>query len=374
MSRKEGPIDWLTWTPWARKPELCPAGAVTVKQRPVAEYDRPLVTVVIPCGPSPLHRKLVKTAVDSVEAQTIREWECIVVYDGTAFEPELPAWVKTWRITDQDGKPRGVAAARNWGVEKAKAPMFLPLDADDYLQPDALRMMLDAHVKTRDIIYSDFYEDPKEEGKFTIWQLPDWDANLLRHGTIHAVTALTPVSVWRDVGGYDTTKPAWEDWDFQLRCADKGVCSRRITAPLFTYRKHTGTRRNDNVRNFEESKNGILSSWHEIWEGTKTLAACGSCGARASVQPAWAAPSMAMGATPQKLAADSVMMVEYVGPRKASVQFKGVSGTYYQMGGGAPAQMVLAQDLHIFVNRPNEFRIMAPTLAGVEGTPSLVAG
>ncbi|KKK77512.1 hypothetical protein LCGC14_2852890, partial [marine sediment metagenome] len=76
-------VDWLAWHPWV-KDQLHPfASVATPKNKishPVREYDEPLVSVIIPVGPG--HEELVKDALDSLEAQTFRNWEAIVVWDN----------------------------------------------------------------------------------------------------------------------------------------------------------------------------------------------------------------------------------------------------------------------------------------------------
>jgi glycosyltransferase involved in cell wall biosynthesis len=371
MSRKQEPVDWIKWFPWARDLKLAPAGAVTQVQQPVPSFDRPIISVIIPCGPD--HRILVKDAVDSVDAQSFRDWECIVVNDSGARLPELPSWV---RIIDTEGKI-GVAAARNLGVRMSKSPLFLPLDADDFLQPNALQWLFDAYRESRDIIYSDFWEDPKDPGVFSVYRLPDYDAHNLIKGTIHCVTALTPKSAWERVGGYDEQIPAWEDWDFQLKCADAGICSRRIAAPLWVYRKHTGVRRNANVQDFETSKNGILSKWSLLWSGGKELMACSSCAARATVRPGSGGQPMTQAQVVARMAPNGeALLVEYTGDRRGNMPYKGKGGNFYIFAAGEPPRYVLAVDLHLFEGR-DDFRILpkeiVPALSETAVAPVLTA-
>lgn len=366
MSREQGPVDWIKWFPWARDVDITPAGASTEEQLPVQALDRIVTTVVIPVGPD--HRVLVKDAIDSIDAQFFRGWECIVVNDSGSPLDELPAWVK---IINTAGA-RGVAAARNQGIRAAKAPLFLPLDADDYLQPNALKWMLEAHATTRDIIYADFWEDPDTPGKFKVYECKDYDACRLTHGTIHCVTALTPVEVWERVGGYDESLPAWEDWDFQIKAADMGFCSRRLAVPAWVYRKHTGQRRNDNVKNFEVSKKGILSKWSELWEGSKELAGCRSCSGKATMYP----QSIPRTSAPQPPGdGEEVVLVQYTGAKQGNIAFKGGSGTFYIFAAGDQPRYVLERDSAMFLGR-SDFKLMArPPQEVVENAvaPVLVA-
>lgn len=370
MSDAEGWREHRGWYPWVKDLSLAPAGAGTPVQLPIPTCDPPAIAVIIPVGPG--HERLVLDAIDSVDAQTFRQWECIVINDTGAPLRHLPSWV---RVIDTTGQV-GPAQARNTGIFESLASLFLPLDADDYLQPDALRVMHGAHRRTGDIVYADFWEDPKEEGRFTPWALPDYQPEkLISHGALHAVTALTPKSVWEKVGGYDATLPGWEDWGFQLAAADKGFCSRRIGAPIWTYRKHTGTRREDNFANFEESKAGILSRFKDFWSGGKLPMACSSCAKRATIVPPAVAQSFAM-AAPQPQTNEAVVRVQYTGPIVGRRRYKGESGTIYSFDAGEPPKWVLERDYNAFFALREDFELIpaenAPSVSISEG-PALVA-
>lgn len=363
MSRthREQRLNYLRWYPWARDPVSGPAAFSG--DRSVALLT-PRVAVVIPCGPG--HERYVIDAVDSVQAQSYRLWECIVVNDSGA-PLTLPSWV---RVIDVDVRDAG--AARNAGIANASASakLFLPLDADDILQPDALQWLTTAYVEANEecIIYSDFYEDPKDEGAFSPYALDDPSCtHLTQRGALHAVTALTPKSVWEKVGGYAEGQN-WEDWDFQLRCAEAGICSYHIQVPLFTYRKWTGRRRDYDDEEFEQRKTTILARWKDYFEGRKQLMACG-CSSKARVP---SAPQLTQRARAERTAppgADA-QLVEYRGARMGSVRYRGPSGVIYAFSRGEQ-RWVQAQDLKLFLDR-KDFVVSSPEAQAKELTPVLM--
>lgn len=275
MSRSVLMHDWAAWF----SPKL-PAGASTDVQEPVPALFPPIISVVIPVGSG--HELLVQTAIDSLEAQTFTEWECILVNDTGARMPvSFPSWVRVIDVRSNDGHV-GVAAARNIGIIHASARLILPLDADDYLQPNALEAFYQCYtsmtpeVRRNTVLYCDFWEDPKTPGEYQRYFAQDYDPRkLITNGALHTVTALFHKDIWERAGGYPEDVVGWEDWGFQLACAEIGACSRRIASPLFTYRKHTGTRREDNMARFDESKRDIMKRFGDYWDGGKELMACG---------------------------------------------------------------------------------------------------
>lgn len=353
--------DYLRWFPWSKDSKRAPAGLAGDH---AVSLLTPRVSVVIPVGPG--HGRYVQDAVDSVMAQSYVLWECIVVNDSGEPLPALPPWV---RVITTDVRDPG--AARNAGIAQAKGVLFLPLDADDFLQPDALQWLVSAHIESGAIVYPDFYEDPKEPGAFKHYRLADYScAHLTSKGTVHSVTALTPVAVWKQVGGY-AEHMQWEDWDFQLRCAEQGICSVRLAAPLFTYRKWTGARRNwKDGADFEARKQSILERWRPYFSGEKQFMACG-CKGRTISPPGEQA---AVQQSAQQQYGDAVM-VEYVGERSGSVRYRGTGGTIYSFAANDGPKYVSAKDIVLFASRP-DFRVLASTSIanGIDlGSPVLTA-
>ncbi len=127
---------WQSWYPWGQIPELTPYAAVHATKPVIPTHEKPLITVVIPVGPG--HERLVLDAVDSLVAQTFVRWEAIVVNDTNGTLPWIHPFVK---VIDTPKPGSGPAVARNLALREANASLFLPLDADDYLQPDALGLM-----------------------------------------------------------------------------------------------------------------------------------------------------------------------------------------------------------------------------------------
>ena len=357
MSRTEELLDWQRWLPWSQDLSLPPAAIASVQAPPVPSHDPPLISVIIPVGPD--HTEFVVDALDSVDAQNLRDWECIVVNDSGKPLPWLPSWA---RLITTPGE-LGVAAARNLGIEQARAPLFLPLDADDALEPLALSTLWEMQRDLGGYVYSDFYE--RWEGKkATVWEVSDYDGiKLMTEGCLHAVTALYRTSDWEKVGGFDENLPAWEDWDFQLALCEIGVCGTRASWPLFTYRKDTGMRREKNYAEFESSREGIYSKWRDYYEGRKELMGCSRCpgggGGKASVQrQRLDAARVVLPSVPQNGSSEDFVRVEYVGRMQGARTYKPPSGLSYSFSAlpTGRIKLVRKEDLDFFRSKP-DFKI-----------------
>lgn len=100
----------------------------------------PLFSVVIPLYNKEPH---IKRTLNSVLAQAIQDFEIIVVDDGSTDKGiEVVKSFKDPRIRLISQQNAGVSAARNIGVNEAKADFIALLDADDEWKPNFLEEIL----------------------------------------------------------------------------------------------------------------------------------------------------------------------------------------------------------------------------------------
>jgi hypothetical protein len=81
---------------------------------------------------------------DSVLAQTFKDYEIIVVNDGSPDSEELEKVLEPYRdrIVYLRQENQGVSAARNTGIRAARGEYIAPLDADDMWAPEHLAAQL----------------------------------------------------------------------------------------------------------------------------------------------------------------------------------------------------------------------------------------
>lgn len=110
----------------------------------------PLVSVVVPCFN---RAHLIASALHSVQEQTLRDWELIVV-DDTSTD-DLPAVLAGFAGDDRissirQPENRGVSAARNRGVANARGRFIAFLDSDDAWFPQKLERQVSAILAASD--------------------------------------------------------------------------------------------------------------------------------------------------------------------------------------------------------------------------------
>jgi glycosyltransferase involved in cell wall biosynthesis len=100
---------------------------------------RPTFSIILPTCRRP---QLLARAVDSVLAQDVADFECIVVDDGGAEPLELPDDPRLRVIRHPHN--RGLPIALNTGIDAARGDFVTFLDDDDEMLPDRLSMVLPA--------------------------------------------------------------------------------------------------------------------------------------------------------------------------------------------------------------------------------------
>jgi glycosyltransferase involved in cell wall biosynthesis len=380
-------VDWLSWHPWAQD-GLHPFASLAKPKRhshPVRSYDRPIVSVVIPVGSG--HETAIIDALDSLEAQTERQWEVIVAWDQ---ETEAPETLRTaypyirWAHT----AGKGAGAARNAGAALARAPFLLFLDADDWLYPEAMARMLEEWQREDAVIYTDYVGkaiidnpdglDPDLRRRMYTWdgreavigfRSADYEPDIAqrqpdpRRPVIWCnVTALVP-RVWHEtIGGFDEAMASWEDWDYHIRMAKAGYCYRRIPEELMVYRFYSGHRREFGRQEHKALLEYMLAKHQEI-----EIVGC-RCKDKPKTGPnattSIVASTVASANGAMAMSDSEYVLVLYAHPNRGQhVVVGGVTKTKYGYRAGGDTFLVHKDDIksqpHLF--QPIEARPVAPS-------------
>ena len=194
----------------------------------------PLVSVIIPCFNS---GKTLSRTLNSLESQTYFNIEIIIVNDGSneiSTIKALQEFSKNQTINIIDQENLGLSAARNKGISSAKGEYIIPLDADDWLEPEAIKLMVSSILlkSSKSIVYSDIYLHGDRTGIKKTFCNPfeQLFSNQLPY------CMLFPKSVLMELGGYDQDfKIGFEDWELNLRLFQNHCSFYKINKPVFNY-------------------------------------------------------------------------------------------------------------------------------------------
>jgi glycosyltransferase involved in cell wall biosynthesis len=201
----------------------------------------PSITVVIPTF-NPTHWLLESIA--SVERH--RSSSCIVeiviVDDGSTNATSLLLLSRLIEAgyTVLRQKNKGLAAARNHGISHARAPLVLPLDDDNRLLSPYLTQGINIMTANESVAF--LYGDRVDFGACNQLFRPGPSAmnEISRINHIDAC-AIVRKSLWCELGGYDESLGALEDWDFWLSAARIGANACYLPRASFEYRVREGS-------------------------------------------------------------------------------------------------------------------------------------
>tara|TARA_R110002096_G_scaffold398734_1_gene594868 strand:+ start:7383 stop:8213 length:831 start_codon:yes stop_codon:yes gene_type:complete len=201
-----------------------------------------LVSIIVPCYNQ---AQYLYEALESVEQQSYKEWECIIVNDGSTDNTEDIA--KTWVLKDIRFKfinqsNLGVSSARNTGIKSSKGSLILCLDADDLISEDYLQLAVEAlsNNPNLSLIYSEAEKFEKKTGK---WELAEFSLQRMAESNIIFNAAFFKKEDWNRVGGYDEKmKEGLEDWEFWIHILKDGGQVYQIQKVCFFYRINNQSR------------------------------------------------------------------------------------------------------------------------------------
>lgn len=183
----------------------------------------PEISVIIPA----YNRcRVLPRAVESVLAQTFRDWEVLIVDDASTEKTDFAEII----VSDprirflQHAENRGPAAARNTGLAAAHGEFIAFLDSDDEWLPEKLERQIAFLKKSEaDLCFCHFLKI----AEFAISEQrqpanADWKTRL--HWTCGlggGTTLLARKNCFEKAGGLDETLRVFEDWEWIFRAVEK---------------------------------------------------------------------------------------------------------------------------------------------------------
>jgi len=233
--------------------------------------SQPLVYAIIPCFNQ---ARYLPDAVNSLKQQTYTNWECIIVNDGSADDTRLVGQ----SLADSDSRVkyveqanRGLAGARNRGLEEVRGDYIQFLDADDLLFPEKFETQLAKLRKTRELAVAycrPFYcmgdKVTKEVHSTRPFPLLNTEEPLLdialrweKELVIPCHTFLFDACLFMETGiRFDEYLPNHEDFDCWMRILALKPVVLYIDRKLVIYRRHEASM----VRDKDLMRSGFLQS------------------------------------------------------------------------------------------------------------------
>jgi len=195
------------------------------------------VSIIIPVYNG---ERYVSEAIDSVLNQTYKDFEIIVIDDGS--KDNTPNILEKYgsKIKWKSQENKGQASAINEGINMAKGKYIAYLDADDVCLPERFENQvkyLDDHYSVG-LAYSDRHQiNENGETQRIIKSQPPDNFILLQNDYIPRSTVMHKRKCLDEVGLFDESVTGNDDWDMWIRMSEKFEMG-YIGKPLVKYRVH----------------------------------------------------------------------------------------------------------------------------------------
>lgn len=224
-----------------------------------------MVSIIIPIYN---YGRYAMQAIDSALAQTYKNTEVIVINDGSTDDTHIALLPYQYRVRSYCSVNQGVSRARNFGASLACGEFLLPLDADDWIEPNYLERtvphMADPEVG---VVATDYVNFGAMGGRITA------RATTLQqemNGNSIPITSLIRKTAFEQTPGYTTAfietagnkqQLGFEDWNLWIDILKRGWKVYPVNEPLFHYR--TKVDADKNWRNSPETldKRGDVGAW-----------------------------------------------------------------------------------------------------------------
>lgn len=205
----------------------------------------PLVSVIMPAYNA---AEFLEEAIASVKAQTVTDWELLVIDDCS--KDETCRIVE--RIAADDGRVKllrnernlGAAGSRNKGLDIFRGRYVALLDSDDYWYPRMLEKMLAKAEQTgADIIYC-AYELVDEEGRKVCNDFRVPDSTTFRESIVRSVITCSTVLFTGELAkNHRFPENLYhEDIAMWFQILREGGTARGVDEVLAAYRQRTGSK------------------------------------------------------------------------------------------------------------------------------------
>jgi glycosyltransferase involved in cell wall biosynthesis len=184
----------------------------------------PLISVIIPVYNG---EKTIKETINSVLNQTLSNLELLVINDGSQDSTlEIVLSIKDPRLKVFSYPNAGLAATRNRGISLAAGDYISFIDADDLWTPDKLEAQFNALQKNPKAAVAYSWTDWIDEsgqllgrGVYNTQQGEVFAKLLLNDFVANGSNTLIRRQALSEVGDFDESLSAAEDWDMWLRLA-----------------------------------------------------------------------------------------------------------------------------------------------------------
>jgi len=196
------------------------------------------------CIPTYNRKEYLKETINSILAQTYKDYEIVVVDDGSTDGTEEMLKELDIPVTYYWQQNSGDAAARNKLIELARGKYISFIDSDDLLMPDAIEKMVKIMEAENGevIVYGSYYRIDDNGKIYGRCKRRLYSGIITRHLfetiLVHACGSMFPTRILKESPAFDISLNICSDYDLWLRLSMKHRFI-ALPEPTFKRRRHS---------------------------------------------------------------------------------------------------------------------------------------
>jgi len=235
---------------------------------------KPLVTVYIT---NYNYEKYIKKAIVSVLEQSFKDFEIIIIDDGSTDNSKniIEGYSDHQKIKIIYQKNKGLIVTNNIALRLSQGKYIMRLDADDYLDSNALLVMVNRLEEDRNLglVYPDYFVVDSMDNILKVRKRHSFEKEVdLPDNPAHGACTMVRVDFLKEIGGYDEEFSCQDGYHLWLNFISRYKVT-NINTPLFYYRNH-GNNLTSNEKRILDTRGAIKSKFfkNNVKEQKKALA------------------------------------------------------------------------------------------------------
>ena len=203
--------------------------------------NNPQVTVYIT---NHNYGKYIKKAIDSVLSQTFKNFELIIIDDGSTDNSKkiINKYKKNSKVKIIYQVNKGLTISNNLAIRSSLGKYIMRLDADDWLDIHAIEILFNTLEKNKKIgmVFPDYYEVDSKGNTKKLVRRHNFEKVKLHDQPAHGACTMIRKDFLLKIGGYNEKIKRQDGYDLWVRFIEKYKV-KNINLPLFYYRQHSAS-------------------------------------------------------------------------------------------------------------------------------------
>ena len=227
----------------------------------------PLVSVYIT---NHNYEKYLEKSILSVLNQTYQNYEIIIIDDGSTdnSRKKIEKFSNNKKVKIIYQKNKGLVISNNIAIKAAQGKYITRLDADDWLHPNFLQIMVEAAEKNKNcaMIFCDYFIVNQKGQVIDQFYRHEIKKMKLKNQPAHGACSLLNLKILKEIGGYDEQFNCQDGVDLWFSLIKKYKL-KNVNLPLFYYRQHEKSLTQNKIK-ILNTRNKILKK-HAIQKNKK---------------------------------------------------------------------------------------------------------